>query len=153
MPLFNMFLPIFQTKTIENWTANDFWKHIKLTKKERTRFNRQRMYRVLRKLVENGYLTKVIDPLNIRNSSFSETKNIELLRKIDNSMKENVAIKNKITNIEESIKKLSNKKEVLKMAEAEFPNLSHKINSLKDGLIIEINQLKLYKDILQTLKN
>lgn len=153
MPLFDMFLPIFQTKTIENWTANDFWKHIKLTKKERTRFNRQRMYRVLRKLVENGYLTKIIDPLNIRNSSFSETQNIKLLRQNNNLINENIAIENKIFHIEENIKKLGKKKEALKMAEAEFPNLSHKVNSLKDDLINEINQLKLYKDVLQTLKN
>lgn len=111
------------------------------------------MYRVLRKLVENGYLTKVIDPLNIRNSRFSETQDIELLKKIQNSINDNVAIQNKISNIEESIKKLNNKKEVLKIAEAEFPNLLHRINSLKDSLMIEINQLKHYKEILETLKN
>lgn len=56
MPLFEVLLPIIQSHSIHNWTANDFWKRIKLAKKERNRFNRQRMYRVLRKLVEFGFL-------------------------------------------------------------------------------------------------
>ncbi|SDY39487.1 hypothetical protein SAMN05421643_10984 [Acinetobacter kyonggiensis] len=56
MPLFEIFLPIIQSNKIQNWTAKDFWKLMKLSKKDRNRFNRQRMYRILRKLVEFGFL-------------------------------------------------------------------------------------------------
>jgi hypothetical protein len=45
MPMFEIFPPLFNSKKIEQWTANEFWKHLKLSKKERNRFNRQRMYR------------------------------------------------------------------------------------------------------------
>ena len=33
MPLFELFLPVIQSNSIQNWTANDFWKQMKLTKK------------------------------------------------------------------------------------------------------------------------
>ena len=50
MPLFEVFLPIIKSNSIQNWSTNDFWQGMKLSKKERNRFNRQRMYRILRKL-------------------------------------------------------------------------------------------------------
>ena len=61
MPLFEVLLPVIESNSIHNWTANDFWKQMKLTKKERHRFNRQRMYRILRKLVEFGFLDKELN--------------------------------------------------------------------------------------------
>ena len=64
------------------WTANEFWKHLKLGKKERNRFNRQRMYRLLRKLVEDGFLTKETNLVNPRFSTFSETNKPYQLREI-----------------------------------------------------------------------
>lgn len=153
MPFFEMFVPIIQTKTIESWTANDFWKQMKLVKKERNKFNRQRMYRVLRKLVENGYLTKTIDKSNQRFSKFSETKNIDFLRKSTNFIEENMAIENKISNINENIKILSNKRVALIKAMTDFPNLSHKAKLLKNELTTEIDNLEIYKDVLQTLRS
>lgn len=153
MPLFEKFIPIIQTKTIENWTANDFWKHIKLAKKERNKFNRQRMYRVLRKLVENGFLIKKVDQTNQRHSNFSETKNIDILRKNNSLIEENIAIENKIAHIEENIKNLNNKHDALKLAAKDFPYLSCKANQLRVNLTIEIKNLEVYKDVLQTLKN
>lgn len=153
MPFFEMFVPIIQTKTIESWTANDFWKQMKLAKKERNKFNRQRMYRVLRKLVENGYLTKTIDKSNQRLSKFSETKNIDFLRKSTNFIEENIAIENKISNINENIKILSNKRVALIKAMTDLPNLSHKAKLLKNELTTEIDNLEIYKDVLQTLRS
>lgn len=55
MPMFELFPPLFKSQKIEQWTASEFWKHLKLSKKERNRVNRQRMYRILRKLVEDGF--------------------------------------------------------------------------------------------------
>jgi len=39
MPLFDVFLPIIQENTIKNWTSNDFWLKIRLSEKDRNRFN------------------------------------------------------------------------------------------------------------------
>ncbi len=80
MPLFEVFLPIIQSNSIHNWTANDFWKRMKLSKKERHRFNRQRMYRILRKLVEFGFLEKDINKQNPQFSVFKETIKINEIR-------------------------------------------------------------------------
>ncbi len=80
--MFEIFPPLFNSKKIEQWTANEFWKHLKLSKKERNRFNRQRMYRLLRKLVEDGYLTKETNLVNPRFSTFSETNKLDQLREI-----------------------------------------------------------------------
>ena len=82
MPMFELFPPLFKSKKIEQWTANEFWKHLKLSKKERNRFNRQRMYRLLRKLVEDGFLTKETNLVNPRFSTFSETNKPYQLREI-----------------------------------------------------------------------
>ena len=82
MPMFELFPPLFKSKKIEQWTANEFWKHLKLSKKERNRFNRQRMYRLLRKLVEDGFLTKETNLVNPRLSTFSETNKLDQLREI-----------------------------------------------------------------------
>ncbi len=82
MPLFDVFLPVIQENTIKHWTFNHFWLEIKLSDKERTRFNRQRMYRILRKLVELGFLEKKINYSNHRFSRFYETdKTIELSKR------------------------------------------------------------------------
>lgn len=80
MPLFEVFLPIIQSNSIHNWTANDFWKRMKLSKKERHRFNRQRMYRILRKLVEFGFLDKELNQQHPRFSLFNETPKINEIR-------------------------------------------------------------------------
>lgn len=80
--MFELFPPLFNSKKIEQWTANEFWKHLKLSKKERNRFNRQRMYRLLRKLVEDGFLTKETNLVNPRLSTFSETNKLDQLREI-----------------------------------------------------------------------
>ncbi len=56
--MFEIFPPLFNSKKIEQWTANEFWKHLKLSKKERNRFNRQRMYR------RDGNVVPLIRPLN-----------------------------------------------------------------------------------------
>lgn len=82
MPLFELFRPLFKSKKIEQWTASEFWKHFKLSKKERNRFNQQRMYRLLRKLVEDGFLTKETNLVNPRFSTFSETSKLDQLREI-----------------------------------------------------------------------
>ena len=58
LPLFEKFPPLIQQYSINNWTTNDFWIALSLSTKERNRFNRQRMYRILRKLVELGFLEK-----------------------------------------------------------------------------------------------
>ena len=80
MPLFEVLLPVIESNSIHNWTANDFWKQMKLTKKERHRFNRQRMYRILRKLVEFGFLNKELNQQNPRFSLFKETLKINEIR-------------------------------------------------------------------------
>ncbi|WP_228740335.1 hypothetical protein [Acinetobacter lwoffii] len=53
---------------------------MKLSKKERHRFNRQRMYRILRKLVEFGFLEKDINKQNPQFSVFKETIKINEIR-------------------------------------------------------------------------
>ncbi|HGF9379439.1 TPA: hypothetical protein ACJES3_003630, partial [Acinetobacter nosocomialis] len=85
MPLFDLFIPVIQKHFIQDWTANDFWEQLKLSKKERNRFNRQRMYRILRKLVEFVFLEKKINQNNPKFSRFKETNKLNEFRNLDNS--------------------------------------------------------------------
>ena len=103
MPMFELFPPLFKSKKIEKWTANEFWKHLKLSKKERNRFNQQRMYRLLRKLVEDGFLTKETNLVNPRFSTFSETNKLDQLRELNSSSRDLMQMKNSQKETRDSI--------------------------------------------------
>ena len=79
--MFELFLPLLRNNKIEQWTANEIWKHLKLTSEERNRKNRQRMYRLLRELVAEGYLTKKTNLNNPCLSTFSITNQSSKLHK------------------------------------------------------------------------
>lgn len=125
MPLFELFLPILQSNSIQNWTATDFWEHLRLSKKERNRFNRQRMYRILRKLVEFGFLRKDINILNPRFSLFHETSKLNEFRSLD--------------------------KEKYEKLELGFPNMKNKISHAKEKCLSHIIELRAYQSALKSV--
>ena len=124
---------------------------IRLTEKERNRFNRQRMYRILRKLVEYGFLEKKVNYSNYRFSRFYETeKTIELKHfsksKIDlsNMVLEKNKIHDEITFLEKQTEKYF-------QLEKKFPTLSHHISDEKNNCLSQIIELKAYRSALQSV--
>ena len=151
MPLFEVLLPIIQSNSIHNWTANDFWKQMKLSKKERHRFNRQRMYRILRKLVEFGFLEKEINKQNPRFSLFRETLKINEIRTLDKEESDVSKIKLEEVKVSSEIMFLEKQVEKYRKLELSFPNISNKICDAKKVCSSQLLELKAYRSALQSV--
>lgn len=142
--MFELFPPLFKSKKIEKWTANEFWKHLKLSKKERNRFNRQRMYRLLRKLVEDGYLTKETNLVNPRFSTFSETEKIDQLREITDISLDFIEMKNSHEETKKAMLMLEKQLQIFALLEKRFPNSVNRINTQKAICYEKLIDLRAY---------
>ncbi|AMW80201.1 hypothetical protein AMD27_15700 [Acinetobacter sp. TGL-Y2] len=80
-PIFQSFLVLLSHNQIDGWTTNKIWNNLNLSKDERQRINQQQLYRILRKLVQQGYLIKNIHLDNRRLSTFVETKSMDSFKK------------------------------------------------------------------------
>ena len=146
--MFELFPPLFKSKKIEQWTANEFWKHLKLSKKERNRFNRQRMYRLLRKLVEDGFLTKETNLVNPRFSTFSETSKLDQLREITGASLDFIEMSHSIEETQKEISILEKQRESFSLLEKKYPNSAIRINAEKNKCIEKLNDLNAYTTAL-----
>ena len=151
MPLFEIILPVIESNSIHNWTANDFWKQMKLTKKERHRFNRQRMYRILRKLVEFGFLDKELNQYNPRFSLFKETPKINEIRFLNKEESDVSKIKLEEVKVSSEIMFLEKQVEKYRKLELNFPNISNKICDAKKLCLSQLLELKAYRSALQSV--
>lgn len=151
MPLSDLFLPIIQENTIQNWTANNFWIKLDLPKNERHSTNRQRMYRILMKLVEFGLLEKRVNPSNHRFSRFTETQKMIEFRSLDECKIDlsNMQLEENKINLE--IIFLEKQHEKYLELEKNFPNLQQKISEEKDKCLNKILELKAYKCALKSI--
>lgn len=151
MPLFELFLPIIQNNSIQNWTSSDFWEHMKLSKKERTRFNRQRMYRILRKLVEFGFLKKEINQSNPKFSRFKETDKLNEFKNLDKSKLDLYNMRSEEKKIDSEIVFLEKQTEKYQKLEHDFPNVKHKISNEKEKCSSKLIELKAYQCALKSV--
>ena len=149
--MFELFPPLFKSKKIEQWTANEFWKHLKLSKKERNRFNRQRMYRLLRKLVENGFLTKETNLVNPRFSTFSETNKLDQLREIKDLSLDFMEMKNSHEETKKAISMLEKQLQIFALLEKRFPNSVTQINAQKAICYEKLIDLRAYITALDSV--
>lgn len=146
--MFELFPPIFKSKKIEQWTANEFWKHLKLSKKERNRFNRQRMYRLLRKLVEDGFLTKETNLVNPRFSTFSETEKIGQFRETTDISLDFIEMSHSKEETQKKISMLEKQLESFSLLEKKYPNSAARINTEKNKCIDKLTYLNAYSAAL-----
>lgn len=151
MPLFEVFLPIIQSNSIHDWTANDFWKRMKLSKKERHRFNRQRMYRILRKLVEFGFLEKNINRQHPQFSVFRETIKLNEIRILNEEESDVSKIKLEEAKVSTEILFLEKQAETYIKLELNFPNVKNKISQAKKKCSSQLTELRAYQSALKSV--
>ena len=65
-PIFQSFLVLLYQNQIDGWTSNKIWNNLNLSKDEKERINQQQLYRLLRKMVQQGHLVKHIHSDNPR---------------------------------------------------------------------------------------
>lgn len=153
-PIFQSFLVLLSHNQIDEWTSNKIWNKLNLSKEEKQRINQQQLYRLLRKLVQQGHLIKNIHVDNPRLSTFVETKSMATFRK----KFEIQTIKNGSGKLEFKTKELKEKQKIyenqIKASEqaiVDFPELKTEILRRKNQLLQDIEKLKAYTEFLASL--
>ena len=153
-PIFQSFLVLLSQNQIDGWTSNKIWNNLNLSKDEKQRISQQQLYRLLRKMVRQGYLIKNIHSNNPRLSTFSETKSMGTLRKqfdlkIVRNDSEKLGLKTK--DLKEKQKIYENQIKASEQALRDFPELKTDILRRKNQLLQDIEKLKAYTDFLTSL--
>ena len=153
-PIFQSFLSLLTQHQIDGWTSNKIWNELNLSEEEKQRINQQQLYRLLRKLVQQGHLIKNIHSDNPRLSTFVETKNMDSFRKqFDLKTVRNDAGKLgfKTKQLKEKQKVYESQIKASEQALIDFPELKNEIKKRKNQLLQDIEKLKAYTDFLITL--
>ena len=153
-PIFQSFLVLVSGNQIDGWTSNKIWNNLNLSKDEKERINRQHLYRILRKLVKQGYLAKNIHADNSRLSTFVETEKMYEFRK----QFDLIALKSdskkllcKTNELKEKQKSYENQIKASEQALIDFPELKTEIIKRKNKLNQDIESIKYYSDFLKSL--
>ena len=153
-PIFQSFLTLLTQHQIDGWTSNKIWNELNLSEEEKQRINQQQLYRLLRKLVQQGHLIKNIHSNNPRLSTFVETKNMDSFRKqfdfktVRNDSKK---LTFKTNELKEKQKIYENQIKASEQALIDFPELKNEIMKRKNQLLQDIEKLKAYTDFLIAL--
>ncbi|TCB54401.1 hypothetical protein [Acinetobacter terrestris] len=153
-PIFQSFLILLTQNQIDGWTSNKIWNKLNLSEEEKQRINQQQLYRLLRKLVQQGYLIKNIHLDNPRLSTFVETKIMATFRKqleIQNVKNDSEKLGFKTKQLKEKQKIYENQIKASEQALIDFPELKTDILKRKNQLLQDIEKLKAYNDFLLSL--
>lgn len=71
LPMFRELSRIFCSYKIESWQTIDFWDKVKLLKVVDNNFNYQSVKRLIRRLVEEGYLTIDVEKSRSRKTTYT----------------------------------------------------------------------------------
>lgn len=153
-PIFQTFLVLLSHNQIDGWTSNKIWNNLNLSKDEKERINQQQLYRILRKLVKQGYLDKNIHADNSRLSTFVETEKMYEFRK----QFDLIAVKSdskkllcKTNELKEKQKSYENQIKASEQALIDFPELKTEIIKRKNKLNQDIESIKYYSEFLKSL--
>ncbi|MDQ8997460.1 hypothetical protein RFH54_16135 [Acinetobacter soli] len=153
-PIFQTFLLLLSHNQIDGWTSNKIWNNLNLLKDEKQRINQQQLYRLLRKLVKQGYLVKNIHLDNPRLSTFVETESINAFRKqFENHtvIHDSEKFELKTKELKEKQKICENQIKASEQALIDFPELKTEILRRKNQLLQDIEKLKAYSEFLTSL--
>ena len=153
-PIFQSFLVLLSHNQIDGWTSHKIWNNLNLSKDEKERINQQQLYRILRKLVKQGYLAKNIHADNSRLSTFVETEKMyEFRKQFDLAIvkTDSKKLNFKTNELKEKQKIYENQIKASEQALIDFPELKTEILIRKNQLLQDIEKLKAYTDFLTSL--
>lgn len=109
------------------------------------------MYRLLRKLVEDGFLTKETNLVNPRLSTFSETNKLDQLREITGISLDFIQMRHSKEETQKKISMLEKQLESFSLLEKKFPNSAIRINVEKNKCIETLTDLNAYNTALNCI--
>lgn len=80
LPMFKEISRVFCSYKIESWQTVDFWDKVKLLKVIDNNVNYQSVYRLILRLVKDGYLTVDVEKSRYGQTTYTETENLHDLR-------------------------------------------------------------------------
>lgn len=155
LPMFKELSRVFCSYRIESWQTVDFWDKVKLLKVVDSNVNYQSVYRLILRLVKDGYLTVDDEKSRYGQTTYTEAENLHDLRSQfcieSTSTFQELSFKkeefvSEITGLEEEVEALEDLKD-------QFPDIQFKIEQLRQIKIKEVSNLKLKIKVINSLIN
>ncbi|WP_171406147.1 hypothetical protein [Acinetobacter baylyi] len=143
LPMFRELSRVFCSYKIESWQTVDFWDKVKLLKVVDSNVNYQSVYRLILRLVKDGYLTVDVEKSRYGQTTYTEAENLHDLRSQfcieSTSTLQELNLKKEefeceITSLKEEIEALNDLKSL-------FPDIQFKIEQLISIKVKRINSL------------
>lgn len=144
LPMFRELSRIFCSYKIESWQTIDFWDKVKLLKVVDNNFNYQSVKRLIRRLVEEGYLTIDVEKSRSRKTTYTEVEKLHDLRSqfCVESTSTLHELNLKKDQFENEINKLEEEIQALEGLKDQFPDIQFKIEQLKQTKVRSCNLKK-----------
>ena len=155
LPMFKELSRVFCSYKIDSWQTVDFWDKVKLLKVVDSNVNYQSVYRLILRLVKDGYLSVDDEKSRYGQTTYTETEHLHDLRSqfcieptstLQELNLKKEEFEGEITELEEEIEALHDLKR-------QFPDIQFKIEQLRQIKIKELNKLKLQIKAMNSLIN
>lgn len=153
LPMFRELSRVFCSYKIESWQTVDFWDKIKLLKVVDSNVNYQSVYRLILRLVKDGYLTVDVEKSRYGQTTYTEAENLHDLRSQfcieSTSTLQELNLKKEefeceITALKEEVKALEDLK-------GQFPDIQFKIEQVKAIKSREISNFQVKVNAMKSL--
>jgi len=153
LPMFKELSRVLCSYKIESWQTVDFWDKVKLLKIENTNINYQSVYRLILRLVKDGYLIIDTEKSRFGQTTYTEAESLHDLRSqfCTESTSTLQELNLKKEELECEITALKEEVKVLEDLKGQFPDIQFKIEQLKQIKIKEVNILSLKMKALESL--
>jgi len=153
LPMFRELSRVFCSYKIESWQTVDFWDKVKLLEVVDSNVNYQSVYRLILRLVKDGYLTVDVEKSRYGQTTYTEAENLHDLRSQfcieSTSTLQELNLKKEefeceITSLKEEIEALNDLKSL-------FPDIQFKIEQVKVIKSKIINNFKIKVNAIKSL--
>lgn len=154
LPMFRELSRVFCSYKIESWQTVDFWDKVKLLKVVDSNVNYQSVYRLILRLVKDGYLTVDVEKSRYGQTTYTEAENLHDLRSQfcieSTSTLQELNLKKEefeceITALKEEVKALEGLK-------GQFPDIQFKIEQVKVIKSREISNFQVKVNAMNSLR-
>ena len=153
LPMFKELSRVFCSYNIESWQTVDFWDKVKLLKVVDSNVNYQSVYRLILRLVKDGYLTIDVEKSRYGQTTYTEAENLHDLRSQfciePTSTLQELNLKKE--EVESEIIALKEEIEALHDLKNQFPDIQFKIEQVKAIKSREISNFQTKVNAMKSL--
>ena len=153
LPMFKELSRVFCSYNIESWQTVDFWDKVKLLKVVDSNVNYQSVYRLILRLVKDGYLTIDVEKSRYGQTTYTEAENLHDLRSQfcieSTSTLQELNLKKE--EFESEITALEEEIEALHDLKGQFPDIQFKIEQVKAIKSREISNFQTKVNAMKSL--